>query len=546
MSGQFASPPPLSMAVRQTLDRARGLSQAGRLAEADAAYRSVLAQEPTAVQAAVGLARLMTRMGQAQAAESLLDGFLTGPAPWPDALSARAAARKAQGRKAAALADYALAARLNPTSGVAAHNVASGLGDAGRDREAVAECERAFALGLDAPETWLVYGRALQGLSQFEASEQAFRKAIERRPAYAEAVRDLCQLLWMRSGDADHALAPIATALAAAPAEARAALAGVKIRLLNHIRGEAAALAFAETALPQAPDDPRLALETAALLLAQDPGRSRSLCAAVLARRPGEAAARRALAHACLALGESREAAEIAETLLAERPFDQEAAAALATAWRLAGDARYRQLWDYEALVGVYSLDTPRGWTTLGAYLDELRGALGALHRLCAHPIEQSLRGGAQTPQNLRASEDPVIAAFFQAIEGPLAAYRLAVGQGSDLFRARNQGDCHVVGAWSVRLAPGGFHVDHIHPQGWISSACYIEVPTAVGDGQDRAGWLRFGAPPIPTRPRLEAEYYVRPEPGRLALFPSYMWHGTVPFGGDQPRMTIAFDVAPD
>jgi len=44
----------------------------------------------------------------------------------------------------------------------------------------------------------------------------------------------------------------------------------------------------------------------------------------------------------------------------------------------------------------------------------------------------------------------------------------------------------------------------------------------------------------------LAAEHYVRPEPGHLALFPSYMWHGTVPFGGDRPRMTIAFDIAPD
>ena len=120
------------------------------------------------------------------------------------------------------------------------------------------------------------------------------------------------------------------------------------------------------------------------------------------------------------------------------------------------------------------------------------------------------------------------------------------MGQGPDLFRARNRGGHHVVGAWSARLQPHGFHVDHIHPQGWISAVCYIEVPAAVSEGEDHAGWLRFGAPPSPTRPSLAAEHYVRPEPGRLAFFPSYMWHGTVPFGGDQPRMTIAFDIAPD
>lgn len=545
MTAQPTAPPPLSLASRQGLDAARALGQAGRLAEAEAAYRSVLAREP-GVQAAVGLARLLTATGRAAEADVLLTPFLGSPAPWPEALSARAAARKASGRKAEALADYALAAQLNPKSGVTAHNVASGLGDAGRDREAAVECERAFALGLDAPETWLVYGRALQGLCRFDEAEQAFAQAVRRRPAYVEAVRDLCQLLWMRSGRVDLALAPIETALEGAPPQLHPALAAVKIRLLHHISGEDAALVFAQAALAQAPEDPRLALETAALLLAHDPERSRALCAQVVARNPAEPSARQALAHAWLALGEADQAAGIAQSLLAERPFDQEAAAALATAWRLAGDQRYRELWDYEALVGVHTLDTPVGWSSLAAYLEDLRGALNDLHRLSAHPIEQSLRGGAQTPQNLRASENPVISAFFEAIEGPLAAYRQAVGQGSDLYRARNRGGHHVVGAWSARLQPHGFHVDHIHPQGWISSACYIEVPAAVSDGDDHAGWLRFGAPPIPTRPKLAAEHYVRPEPGRLALFPSYMWHGTVPFGGDRPRMTIAFDIAPD
>ena len=31
----------------------------------------------------------------------------------------------------------------------------------------------------------------------------------------------------------------------------------------------------------------------------------------------------------------------------------------------------------------------------------------------------------------------------------------------------------------------------------------------------------------------------------RLALFPSYMWHGTVPFTGAKPRLTFAFDLVP-
>lgn len=539
---QIEATPQVSPAAAQALERARGLMRAGRFAEAEQAYRAVLAREPDCAPAGAALARLLTGSGRPAEGEAAVRRFAQAERVWPEALSARAAALKAMDRKAESLADYMLAARLDPKSGVAAHNVASGLGDAGRDEEAALEAERAFALGLDAPETWLVYGRSLQGLHRLEDAERAFRNAVARRPTYADALRDLCQLIWMRSGQAGEALAPLEQALAAAPGDG--SLTGVKVRLLAHMAGEAQALDFGRAMLERTPGDLRLRLDVAQLALKEEPELGLRLALDVLGRSPRDPAVRRVLAHAHLAVGEAGKAAEVAQGLLAENPADQEAAASLATAWRLAGDERYRQLWDYERLVRPQAIDTPKGWSNLAAYLDELRGALTDLHDFQAHPIEQSVRGGSQTTRNLLHVQHPAIAAFFEAIQGPISSYRAAVGEGDDVFRSRNRGGHRVLGAWSVRLKPGGFHVDHIHPQGWISSACYIEVPEAVGEGY--AGWLRFGAPPLPTRPVLEAEHFVRPEPGLLVLFPSYMWHGTVPFGGDAPRMTIAFDLIPD
>jgi hypothetical protein len=96
-----------------------------------------------------------------------------------------------------------------------------------------------------------------------------------------------------------------------------------------------------------------------------------------------------------------------------------------------------------------------------------------------------------------------------------------------------------------VLLQPGGHHVDHVHPSGWLSSAFYVETPRAALDTPGREGWLQFGRPGARTLPPLGAEHFVRPEPGALVLFPSYMWHGTVPFTSDESRMTIAFDVVP-
>ena len=59
-------------------------------------------------------------------------------------------------------------------------------------------------------------------------------------------------------------------------------------------------------------------------------------------------------------------------------------------------------------------------------------------------------------------------------------------------------------------------------------------------------GVLTFGEPGIVTTPPLAAEYTVRPEVGMLVLFPSYFWHGTVPFSSNQARLTVAFDAVPD
>ena len=93
-----------------------------------------------------------------------------------------------------------------------------------------------------------------------------------------------------------------------------------------------------------------------------------------------------------------------------------------------------------------------------------------------------------------------------------------------------------------MRLKEGGFHVSHVHPQGWISSALYIALPPVVGEGS-KEGWLQLGEPRPELGVGLEPSAYVRPEPGRLALFPSWMWHGTIPFPAGE-RLTVAFDVA--
>jgi hypothetical protein len=93
-----------------------------------------------------------------------------------------------------------------------------------------------------------------------------------------------------------------------------------------------------------------------------------------------------------------------------------------------------------------------------------------------------------------------------------------------------------------VRLSSAGFHTNHVHPQGWVSSALYVSLPDEL---PDRAGSIQFGVPPVEMGLALEPRRVVAPEVGTLLLFPSYMWHGTIPFTAAQPRLTVAFDLVP-
>ncbi|HVH84341.1 MAG TPA: putative 2OG-Fe(II) oxygenase, partial [Steroidobacteraceae bacterium] len=127
----------------------------------------------------------------------------------------------------------------------------------------------------------------------------------------------------------------------------------------------------------------------------------------------------------------------------------------------------------------------------------------------------------------------------------PLRAYLGGIGRGSDHpFSGRNQGDAQIASAWSVRLGRGGFHVNHFHNHGWISSAYYVEVPEEAGDAELKSGWLRLGEPRFPT-PGAGVGCVVQPHAGQLVLFPSYMWHGTSPILGSQPRTAVSFDAVP-
>lgn len=212
----------------------------------------------------------------------------------------------------------------------------------------------------------------------------------------------------------------------------------------------------------------------------------------------------------------------------------------LSLCWRLLDDRRVD--WLDGALRDVKSFDLD----FTAAELDQLAATLRSLHTMNEPWHEQSVRGGTQTDRPLLLRIDPVIASARLKIEAAVAAYvaSLPPADPAHPLLAAPRGRFLFAGSWSVRLRPGGFHAMHTHPMGWISSTLYVTVPDADKLGPAPAGHLQFGSPPPELGLPLEPYGAVAPKAGRLVLFPSTMWHGTVPFT-DGERMTIAFDVIP-
>jgi hypothetical protein len=261
--------------------------------------------------------------------------------------------------------------------------------------------------------------------------------------------------------------------------------------------------------------------------------------------------ARRNLVPTLLRLAEPREALQVCDALLAQLPDDQQLLAWRATALRALGDAEYARLHDYARLVRPYYLRSERAGGIAefnSAFAIELTG----LHLRQRRPLMQSLRGGSQTERNLPI-HNPVIAEFFAMLAAPIRDYIARLSELDPAHpttrRARPDGAYRISGSWSVQLQPGGFHVNHVHPAGWLSSAYYVELPRAAESPQivaadSRAGWLSFGEPGMALE-GVGPDHFVKPEPGLLVLFPSYLWHGTVPFAEGGRRLTAAFDVLP-
>lgn len=256
-------------------------------------------------------------------------------------------------------------------------------------------------------------------------------------------------------------------------------------------------------------------------------------------------------ARALLACGDAVASQNLLLELLKTTPYDQYLLALLSTCYRLSDNPAYHELVNYDSLLIRSELAVPPGFGNLVSFNEALRETLEELHVMRTQPLSQSVIGGTQTPGNLLNNPNPVIVALKQAIHTTLKReFGPSFYENIDTNHPVSVGNGHSMSlptAWSIWVTAGGYHRSHVHPRGWYSSAYYVSLPGKLqATGRTETdGNLAFGRPGVATPGMLEADRTIAPAEGILALFPSYFWHETLPFKGDEARVVVAFDAVP-
>lgn len=460
-------------------------------------------------------------------------------------IATKASILKTAGRIEESVKAFAAAVAADPERPMVRRNQGLALRAACRMDDACDSFASAERLGMSGAEFYVDWAAAALEAQRVDEAEDLYLKALKDDPLHDEARKGLTRLRIEFQGG-ERAFEHYEQAARRSPSDPRAWFEWSKALMSN--RQTAAALEVAERGLAANPASWELMAASAfGRGMLGDAAAALDELDSLLREQPIDSPLQSIITQIALRAGRPDRAAEVLEAQTARDPADQFAWSMLGIAWRLLGDPREHWLCDYDRLIMITDVVPPEGADSATEYAREVAAFLDPLHLAMSEPGDQTLRRGTQSNGSLFSRQDPATQRFREAVT--LAAER-AVAQLPDdpthPFLGRKSTRLGFSGSWSIRLRAGGHHVPHIHPGGWMSSAYYARLPDGCAEDQARhEGWIEFGVPPEHLGlEAMESRRIVEPKPGRLVLFPSYLWHGTIPFASGD-RLTAAFDYQP-
>jgi uncharacterized protein (TIGR02466 family) len=398
------------------------------------------------------------------------------------------------------------------------------------------EAVRAYAVvvggGCDA-SVWYEYGATLAALEDYRAAVAAFDRAVALAPELVKAWNDRGVAL-VALDQTEEARKSFERARCTSSNRSAASA------NLGNLELAAGDVERAETLYRSALDDD-VANLTARIGLGRLLFREQRFAEAAIelgrARRRAPYSFDALLAEVIFRLGTGSlfEAIDACDRFLALSPFHSGGLGLRAELDREHGGQMHAELLEVEDWVRVVDLDVAP------ALLDALADALGTHHTLSQAPPHHATRFGLHSGA-LSGLEHSALGELEALLERELQAF--APPKRARHWWAGTRPSAVALHSWGVLLGGHGFQLPHLHPQGWLSGVFYVAVPSIVSvRSESHAGCLELGRPdPELTLRKSRPSHFIVPRPGRLVIFPSWLYHSTVPHAGPGVRLSVGFD----
>ena len=155
---------------------------------------------------------------------------------------------------------------------------------------------------------------------------------------------------------------------------------------------------------------------------------------------------------------------------------------------------------------------------------------------------QATLKEGLQTSGNLFSLDFPFINSIKKALEEKIELYKKKFRDSGQGF-IKNWPEDYELRSWMINMKSGGFLAPHNHEYGWITGSFYLQLPK-VSNNKD-AGNLAFSYQG-PRYPKKDKDFNLtikKIENRDICIFPSSLFHHTIPFESDEERICFVFDL---
>ena len=151
------------------------------------------------------------------------------------------------------------------------------------------------------------------------------------------------------------------------------------------------------------------------------------------------------------------------------------------------------------------------------------------------------LKNGVQTSGNLFNLEFDSVKKLKSIIEEKIDIYRKDYELENDGF-IQYWPKKYKIWGWIIVIKDGGQLLPHMHKEGWLSSSIYLKRPKKLSKNDGDIQFSLDGAN-YPTNDKIFKNSITEIEKGDMVMFPSSLFHSTIPFHSKEDRVTLAFDV---